>query len=113
MFLLRYNNNSYIEWLQNIENDYLHFGDFDLSGIAIYISNFRKKLPENRCRFFIPPNIEAFIKNSKNRQNYFKQLNDNTVKSLNFEDYPELMPLVQLIRQEQKTLEQETLMRLK
>ncbi|OQY44455.1 MAG: hypothetical protein B6242_12640 [Anaerolineaceae bacterium 4572_78] len=41
LFLLRYNNNAYIEWLKQIKNPYLHFGDFDLSALAIYITEFR------------------------------------------------------------------------
>jgi len=110
LFLLRYNNNSYIEWLQNIKNDYLHFGDFDLSALAIYISEFRNKLTVDRCRFYIPENIEDLIKNSNNKRDYLIQLNDTRVKSINFDDYEEVSKLAKLINKEKRTIEQEVLM---
>ncbi len=111
LFLLRYNNNSYIEWLQKIENDYLHFGDFDLSAIAIYISEFRNKLTTKRCDFFIPENINELIKNSKNKSDYIKQLNDPKVKGINFDKYSKISNLANLILKEKRTLEQEIMMK--
>lgn len=111
LFLLRYNNNSYIEWLQNIENNYLHFGDFDLSAMAIYITEFRNKLDEKRCNFYIPEDIETLIKQSTNRKDYIKQLNDKRVKNLDFNSYPEISELARLIQQNKKTIEQEILMK--
>jgi hypothetical protein len=107
LFLLRFNNNLYIEWLQSIENKYLHFGDFDLSALAIYIHEFRNKLGENRCSFFIPKNIEQLIMKSENRDLYLKQLNDKRVKNIKFENYPEISELALLIKKHQTTLEQE------
>jgi len=113
LFLLRYNNNSYIEWLQNIPNDYLHFGDFDLSGIATYITDFKNKLNNKNCSFYIPDNIEYLIKNSKNRKDYIKQLNDKRVVSVDFEKHNEVIDLVKLIEKHKRTIEQENLMKIK
>jgi len=107
LFLLRFNNNLYIEWLQSIENQYLHFGDFDLSALAIYIQEFRNKLGEHRCSFFIPENIEALISKSENRSLYLRQLNDRRLQNLKFENYPEISELAFLIKKYQKTVEQE------
>jgi hypothetical protein len=112
LFLLRFNNNSYIEWLRGIQNNYLHFGDFDLSALAIYITEFRNKLDAKRCNFFIPKNIETLISSSKNRKDYLKQLNDKRVKNIDFENYPEVRDLANLIHKEKKTAEQEVLMKL-
>jgi len=109
LFLLRFNNNLYIEWLQSIGNNYLHFGDFDLSALAIYIHEFRNKLGELRCSFFIPENIEQFLNISENRNQYLKQLNDKRIQNLKFENYPEISELAFLIRKYQTTIEQELL----
>jgi hypothetical protein len=111
LFLLRYNNNSYIEWLQQIPNEYLHFGDFDLSGIATYITDFKSKLTNKTCNFFIPNNIKELIINSKNKRDYIKQLNDKRVFSVDFENHMELIDLVKLIKEYKRTVEQEYLMR--
>jgi hypothetical protein len=110
LFLLRFNNNAFIEWLQLIPNKYVHFGDFDLSGIAIYISEYRNKIDFNRCSYFIPNDIENLISNSKNYTDYVIQLNDPKVKGLDFENYPEIKDLANMINKYRKTIEQEVLM---
>jgi hypothetical protein len=109
LFLLRFNNNLYIDWLKSIENKYLHFGDFDLSSIAIYVHEFRNKLGDTRCSFFIPKNIQQLLIKSENRDNYLKQLNDKRVYNLKFENYPEISELARLIKKYQTTFEQEVL----
>lgn len=45
-------------WLQKIPNRYLHYGDFDLAGVSIYLTEFYAYLG-NRAEFFIPADIEA------------------------------------------------------
>ena len=109
LFLLRFNNNAFIEWLQLIPNKYVHFGDFDLSGIAIYITEYRNKIDFNRCSYFIPNDIENLISNSKNYKDYVNQLNDPKVKGLDFENYPEIKDLANMIKKYRKTIEQEAL----
>lgn len=111
LFLLRFNNKAFIEWLQLIPNNYLHFGDFDLSGIAIYILEYRNKINSKRCNYFIPNNIESLINKSKNYSDYVKQLNDPKVKGLNFENYSEVKDLANIIKKYRKTIEQEVLMK--
>ena len=49
-------------WLQNISNEYLHFGDFDLAGMHIYETEFYKYLG-NQASFFIPTDIESRLSN--------------------------------------------------
>jgi hypothetical protein len=110
LFLLRFNNKAFIEWLQLIPNMYLHFGDFDLSGIAIYILEYRNKIGCNRCNYFIPNDIESLISNSKNYTDYVKQLNDLKVGGLDFDNYPEIKDLANIIKKYRKTIEQEALM---
>lgn len=110
LFLLRFNNKAFIEWLKIIPNKYLHFGDFDLSGIAIYILEYRNKIGSDRCRYFIPNNIDDLICNSKNYTDYVNQLNDPKVKRLDFDNYPEIKGLAKIINKYRKTIEQEALM---
>jgi hypothetical protein len=109
LFLLRFNNKSFIDWLQKKSNQYVHFGDIDLSGIAIYILEYRNKLNPDRCKFLIPDNIEALIKESKNYKDYEKQLNDPRVKGINFNDFEEIKELAIIIMKYRKTIEQESL----
>lgn len=44
-----------------MKNPYLHFGDFDPAGIAIYCNEYLSVLGEDRCRFFVPDEIEALF----------------------------------------------------
>ena len=44
-------------WLQGITNRYVHFGDFDLAGINIFLTEFQQFLG-NRSSFLIPSDIE-------------------------------------------------------
>ena len=67
------------KWLQGIRNCYVHFGDFDLAGINIYLTEFQQFLGD-RSSFFIPSDIENRLqKGSKERYNTqlqrFRQLN--------------------------------------
>lgn len=51
-----------VRWLKNIPNRYVHFGDFDLAGIHIYLSEFYAQLGE-RASFFVPKDVEQRIAN--------------------------------------------------
>ena len=49
-------------WLQTLSNSYVHFGDFDLAGIHIFLTEFYPYLG-NRSSYFIPADIEKRLKN--------------------------------------------------
>jgi hypothetical protein len=92
-------------WLSNIENDYLHFGDFDLAGIFIFENEFQYFLKE-RASFFIPNNLEQLFEDFGNSDLYNRQ----------FAQYPNLKGdtietegLLTLIHHNQKGVEQESL----
>ena len=56
-------------WLQNIPNRYVHFGDFDLAGINIFLTEFHAHLGD-RSSFLISQDIEERIaKGSLERYN--------------------------------------------
>ncbi len=109
LFISRYPQTQYkdvMEWLQHIPNQYLHFGDFDLEGINIYLREFKSKL-EDRASFFVPENIEGLIQQKGNRKLYDKQL-VRTPRETSIEEQS-LVHLLNLIHQYKKGLEQEVL----
>ena len=62
LFVSRYPQSSDLRtWLQTIPNHYVHFGDFDLAGIHIFLTEFQKHLGA-RASFLIPQDIEQRIK---------------------------------------------------
>jgi len=70
LFVSRYpQSNDLIRWLKMIPNRYVHFGDLDLAGIHIYLTEFFASLGERAC-FFIPDDAETRIRNgSEERYN--------------------------------------------
>lgn len=70
LFVSRYpQSNDLIRWLKMIPNRYVHFGDLDLAGIHIYLTEFFASLGE-RASFFIPDDAETRIRNgSEERYN--------------------------------------------
>ena len=111
LFVSRYPQNQskdLIGWLQNIPNNYLHFGDFDFAGIQIYLTEYKKYLGE-KAQFFIPENLELLLSNYGNRTLYDKQkahidelyITEDKIKNL-----------IKLIQHYKKGLEQEILISL-
>ncbi len=73
LFVSRYpQNGDLVSWLKSIPNQYVHFGDLDLAGIAIYQNEFFKHLGE-RSSFFMPNDFERRISNGS-RERYTAQL---------------------------------------
>lgn len=63
LFVSRYPQSSDLRsWLQTIPNRYVHFGDFDLAGISIFLTEFHAYLGE-RSSFFFPSDIEQRLPN--------------------------------------------------
>lgn len=103
LFVSRYPQSADLRnWLADIPNLYLHFGDFDLAGIHIYLTEFYKYLG-NRASFFIPADIEEKLKNG-NGTLYDKQY--ARYKNMSVTD-PRLLPLVKMIHRYRKVYEQE------
>ena len=75
LFVSRYpqdQNKDLIKWLQSMPNRYVHFGDLDLAGIAIYESEYYRHLG-NKSSLFIPDDFEQRISNG-NTDRYNAQL---------------------------------------
>ncbi len=107
LFVSRYpQSGDLIKWLQTIPNRYVHFGDFDFSGINIYLSEFKQQLG-SRAEFFVPAGIEKLFRAYGNRDLYQRQLSYAAKR----DDLPEpaLKILWDIICTEKKGLEQEVL----
>jgi hypothetical protein len=106
LFVCRYpqnQNKDLIRWLQSIPNPYLHFGDFDFAGIAIYLNEYKKRLG-NRATFFVPDNIGDLLLKFGNKEIYDHQIShlDTTIS-----DEAKLNRLIAMLNQCKKGLEQE------
>ena len=103
VFVSRYPQSSDLRsWLKIIHNRYIHFGDFDLAGINIFLTEFNSYLG-NRSSFLIPLDIEERLaKGSKERYNdqyqKFKSINSNI---------PDIQHLIDLINKYHRCYDQE------
>lgn len=93
-----------VNWLKSIPNYYVHFGDFDLAGIHIFLTEFFAHLGPERSAFFVPDDIEDRLLCSGSRERY-----DVQFARFGKMDVPDLrvLPLVQLIHRCQKGYDQE------
>lgn len=101
LFVSRYPQSSDLrKWLCTIPNHYLHFGDFDLAGINIFLTAFYKYLGPSRSSFLIPDDIADRLKvgSAKRYDDQLKELST---------DNKELQSLIELIRHERKGYDQE------
>ena len=95
LFVSRYPQNALSdlrEWLLRIPNHYIHFGDFDLAGIHIYLSEFYAYLGD-RASFLIPGDIEERLREG-NAGLYDQQY--EKFKDVTFSD-ARVQPLVDMI----------------
>ncbi|MDE6633222.1 MAG: hypothetical protein K2K23_09510 [Muribaculaceae bacterium] len=96
------------EWLKEITNRYIHFGDFDLAGISIYETEFAVHIRSNngeqqRCSMFIPCDIDERLRNGVK-----KRYDDQMPKysSLSSPD-PDVQRLIDLIHRHRRGYDQE------
>ncbi len=89
-------------WLMGIGNPYVHFGDYDLAGIRIFITEFHRYLPD-RSSYLIPSDVEERLRNGSTERfqgNYYENRNLSS-------DIPELQALIGLIMKYHKAYDQE------
>jgi hypothetical protein len=95
------------KWLEFFMGEYLHFGDFDLAGINIYLNTIVPKLKNCKAHsYLIPDDIYGKIK----KRNYQKDYSNQT-RYLNIESKfePKLQELISFIKDTKSTFEQEML----
>lgn len=95
------------KWLESFKGEYLHFGDFDLAGINIYLNTIVPRLKKTSSySFLIPDNINRLIKERKYKKDYSNQTRYLNIQSL---DDKNLQNLIDFIKDNKLTLEQEML----
>jgi len=103
LFVSRYPQSADLRnWLMQIPNQYLHFGDFDLAGLHIYETGFYNYL-SNRASFFVPEDIETRLRNGSaerydNQYEKFKSYKPADIR---------LLPLYNLIHKYHRCYDQE------
>jgi len=95
------------KWLQSVSNPYLHFGDIDLAGIAIYEQEFKSDIG-SRASFYIPPEVKHLLETKGSRRLYNQQY--QKYRSLTSSD-PAVQEVIDIIHRYKKGLEQEALIR--
>ncbi len=106
LFVSRYPQNQskdFIKWIKSIPNNYLHFGDFDMAGIGIYLNEYKRHFP-SKSRFFIPERLEELIKSSGSRKRYNLQKVSFDISGIKEEG---LLKLIDLLHTYKKGLDQE------
>jgi len=95
-----------LKWIANLENEYIHFGDYDLAGVNIYLNKVLPRLKKSKkYSFSIPNNIEVLIEKHGNSKLHEKQKQYKNLLS----DDVEVNRLVEVIRKFKKGFEQEGL----
>ncbi len=103
LFVSRYPQSTDLRlWLQSIPNPYVHFGDFDLAGIHIFLTEFHKHLGE-RASFLIPPDIEVRLLQGSAERYKAQYLRFHTLTS----SIPSLQHLITLIHRYRRCYDQE------
>lgn len=103
LFVSRYPQSTDLrQWLSRIPNRYVHFGDFDLAGINIFLTEFHQHLGE-KTSFLIPSDIETRLQNGSverynNQYARFKDLHS---------EIPEVQSLIDMINKYRRAYDQE------
>ena len=99
--------NSYmLQWIEEQTNEYIHFGDYYLAGVSIYLNTILPRLKKvKNASFFIPQNIEEFIKKRGNSSLFTKQVHYSNLKTSD----NQLQELIEMIIKYKKGFEQEGL----
>jgi hypothetical protein len=111
LFVWRFQNiNTIVHWLLSNKSPYLHYGDFDLKGIHIYLAEFKSKLRDDRGKFFIPPDIETLI-NTNGAKFLYEDQKSILPALLSYGPDESIKKLVSIITRYKKGLSQEILIR--
>lgn len=103
LFVSRYPQSSDLRsWLQTVPNDYVHFGDFDLAGVNIFLTEFQRYLG-SRASFLVPEDIEDRLRNGSTERYREQYLKFNSLSS----DNPHIQRLINLINKYRRGYDQE------
>ena len=98
----------YSHWLKTIRGKYIHFGDFDLSGVSIYYNKVLPKIKSSQfAEFFLPDFVFPLLAKKGNTRDFDNQIEHlDGLKKINNE---RLRGLICHIEHHEKSLEQEYL----
>lgn len=95
-------------WLQTIPNRYIHFGDFDLAGINIFLTEYNAYLG-NRSSLLIPSDIEKRL-----AKGTIERYNDQYQKYKGIKSkIPEIQHLIDIINKYHRCYDQEGYIKIK
>ncbi len=104
LFVSRYPQSTDLRrWLYSIPNHYLHFGDFDLAGINIFLHEFYRHLGPERSSYLIPDDIKFRLKFGSRKRYDAQYTRFKNIKS----EMRELQQLIDAIHHERKAYDQE------
>ncbi|MBP3472415.1 MAG: hypothetical protein J6K41_09330 [Paraprevotella sp.] len=104
LFVSRYPQSTDLrKWLCTIPNHYLHFGDFDLAGIKIFLFEFQQYIGKERASYLIPDDIESRLKSGSKKRYDEQYCHFKDTQS----DVYELQQLINIIHHERKAYDQE------
>ena len=93
-----------LDWINDLENEYIHFGDYDLAGINIYLNKIVPRLIKSKKHsMFIPKDIEILIKDYGNHELYEDQKQFNNLETNDIQ----IKNLIKSIKNNKKSIEQE------
>lgn len=102
-----YKTNYQYKWLESFSGEYIHFGDFDLAGINIYLNIIVPRLKKAKSHsFLIPDNIYKIIKEKNYQKDYSNQTRYLNITS---KEDKNLQKLIEFIKTHKTTIEQEAL----
>ena len=102
LFVSRYPQSTDLRsWLQKNSNRYIHFGDFDLAGIHIFLTEFHKYLGD-RSSYLIPSDIEQRLKHGSSMRYNVQYAKFHTLQCENC-----LQSLIDLINKYRRCYDQE------
>lgn len=109
MFVSRYPQSIDLRsWLQTIPNHYIHFGDFYLAGINIFLTEYNAYLG-NRSSFLIPSDIERRL-----AKGTIERYNDQYQKYKGIKsNIPEIQHLIDIINRYHRCYDQEGYIKIK
>lgn len=103
LFVSRYPQSTDLRsWLQTIPNRYVHFGDFDLAGVHIFLSEFHRHLGD-RSSFLIPQDVEGRLEKGSQKRYNDQYVRYNHITS----GIKEIQDLIDLINKYHRCYDQE------
>ena len=109
-YLFIFINSEMLKWMESQKNEYIHFGDFDLAGINIYINKVVPRLKKcKKYSMLIPESIAQMVEKYGDYKLYQQQ---TQYENLRLED-ASLIELRDILKRAKKSLEQEGIIHFK